>query len=77
MLSLSLDTLLKVSDTTSPQKLFDYDCVTLYIWITCTSGCFAIINVFIDLRSSYHVRKFVSTCLLDWKTMRGTPYYLK
>ena len=31
MLSLSLDSLLKLSKTTSPQKLFDYDCVTLYI----------------------------------------------
>ena len=31
MLSSSLDTLLKVSKTTSPQKLFAYDCVTLYI----------------------------------------------
>ena len=30
MLSSSLDTLLKVSETTSPQKLFVYDCVTLY-----------------------------------------------
>ena len=30
MLSSSLDTVLKVSKTTSPQKLFDYDCVTLY-----------------------------------------------
>ena len=28
---LHLDTLLKVSKTTSPQKLFAYDCVTLYI----------------------------------------------
>ena len=28
----SLDTLLKVSKTTSPQKLFTYDCVTLYIY---------------------------------------------
>ena len=31
MLSSSLDTLLKVSKTTSPQKLFAYDCVTLYL----------------------------------------------
>ena len=30
MLSSYLDTLLKVSKTTSPQKLFVYDCVTLY-----------------------------------------------
>ena len=30
MLSSSLDTLLKVAKTTSPQKLFAYDCVTLY-----------------------------------------------
>ena len=30
MLSSSVDTLLKVSKTTSPKKLFDYDCVTLY-----------------------------------------------
>ena len=31
MLSSSLDTLLKVSETTFPQKLFAYDCVTLYV----------------------------------------------
>ena len=31
MLSSSLDTLFKVSKTTSPQKIFTYDCVTLYI----------------------------------------------
>ena len=31
MLSSSLDTLLKVSKTTSPKKLFTYDCVTLYL----------------------------------------------
>ena len=31
MLSSSLDTLLKVSKTTSPQTLFAYDCVTLYV----------------------------------------------
>ena len=30
MLHLSLDALLKLSKTPSPQKLFDYDCVTLY-----------------------------------------------
>ena len=29
-MSSSLDTLLKLSKTTSPQKLFAYDCVTLY-----------------------------------------------
>ena len=32
MLSSSLNTLLKVSKTTYPQKLFTYDCVTLYIF---------------------------------------------
>ena len=31
MLSSSLDTFLKLSKTTYPQKLFAYDCVTLYI----------------------------------------------
>ena len=30
MLPSSLDTLLKMSKTTSPQKLFANDCVTLY-----------------------------------------------
>ena len=30
MLSSSLDALLKLSKTSSPQKLFDYDCATLY-----------------------------------------------
>ena len=33
MLSSSLDALLKLSKTTSAQKLFDYDCVTLWIYI--------------------------------------------
>ena len=31
MLSSSRDILLKLSETLSPQKLFDYDCVTLYL----------------------------------------------
>ena len=31
MLSSSLYTMLKLSKTTSPNKLFDYDCLTLYI----------------------------------------------
>ena len=31
MLSSSIDELLKVSKTTSPQNLFAYDCVTLYV----------------------------------------------
>ena len=30
MLSASRDALLKLSKTTSPQKLIDYDCMTLY-----------------------------------------------
>ena len=30
MLSSSLDPFLRVSKRTSPRKLFDYDCVTLY-----------------------------------------------
>ena len=38
MLSSSLDTLLKVSKTTSPLKLFAYDCVTLYILISIMTG---------------------------------------
>ena len=33
MLFSSLDSLLKLSKTTSPTKLFDYDCVTLYLHI--------------------------------------------
>ena len=40
MLSSSLDTLLKVSKTTYPQKLFAFDCVTLYMyaeWSACQS----------------------------------------
>ena len=37
MLSSSLDTLLKVSKTTSPQTLFSYDCVTLYILLLGTT----------------------------------------
>ena len=31
MLSSSLDAFLKLSKTSSPPNLFDYDCVTLYI----------------------------------------------
>ena len=34
MLSSSLDTLLKVSKTTSPKKLFAYNCVTLYVYFS-------------------------------------------
>ena len=34
MLSSSLYTLLKLSETTSPNELFDYDCVTLYTELT-------------------------------------------
>ena len=34
MLSPSLDTLLKLSKTTYPQKLFANDCVTLYYYIS-------------------------------------------
>ena len=32
MLFSFLDTLLKLPNTTSPQKLFTYDCVTLYVY---------------------------------------------
>ena len=38
MLSSFLDTLLKVSKTTSPQKLFAYDCVTLYVYSLTSAG---------------------------------------
>ena len=31
MLSSSLSTMLKLSKTSFPEKLFDYDCVTLYV----------------------------------------------
>ena len=31
MMSSSLHTMLKLSKTSSPQKLFDYNCVTLYL----------------------------------------------
>ena len=34
MLSSSLDALLKLPKMISPQKLFDYDCVTLYNFST-------------------------------------------
>ena len=40
MLSSSLDTLLKVSKTTSPQKLFAYECVTLYVNLKFTVKCY-------------------------------------
>ena len=33
MLSLSLYAMLKLSKTTSPQKLFDHDCITLYTFL--------------------------------------------
>ena len=47
MLSSSLDTLLKVAKTTSPQKLFDYDCVTLYVTIKKTFFKYFTIKYFI------------------------------
>ena len=46
MLYLSLDTLLKVSKTTYPQKLFAYDCVTLYITYFCIVSCVLCIYTF-------------------------------
>ena len=43
MLSSSLDTLLKLSKTTNPQKLFANDCVTLYIsWVFYTTKAWAV-----------------------------------
>ena len=45
--------------------------------VLCASHCFPIFNVFIDWRSSYHVHKNLSTCLLDRKIMRGPPYEAK
>ena len=38
MLSSSLDVLLKLSKTTFPKNIFDYDCETLYN-VHCTLGC--------------------------------------
>ena len=40
MLFSSLDALLKLSKTTSPQKLFDYNYVTLYIFPGTITNCF-------------------------------------
>ena len=40
MLSSTLNALLKLSKTTSPKKLFDYDCITLHE----TSHKFTILN---------------------------------
>ena len=38
---LSLETLLNVSKTKSSQKLFAYDCVTLYVlYVVCCKGLF-------------------------------------
>ena len=39
--SLSLYTMLKLSKTLSPKKLFDYDCVTLYVqnWVLVLIQC--------------------------------------
>ena len=38
MLSSSLYAMLKLSKTTSPNKLFDYDCVTLYMCYICLTS---------------------------------------
>ena len=46
MLSSSLDTLLKVSKTTSTQKLFAYDCVTLYVgYLDSMNVCFGVLLI--------------------------------
>ena len=44
------------------------------LMIRCASHCFPIFNILFDWRSSYHLHKILSTCLLDRKTMWGTPY---
>ena len=48
MLSSSIDALLKVSKTTSDQKLFDYDCVTLYILMDIDSGYITLCPLFLN-----------------------------
>ena len=50
----------------------------IYAAFTVCFRLFSDFNVFIDLRSSYHihVRKILSTYLLNRKTMRGTPYFI-
>ena len=48
MLSSSLDALLKVSKKSSPRKLFDYDCVTLFkenIFPTYLQSCYFAIKI--------------------------------
>ena len=47
MLSSSLDTLLKLSKTTSPQKLFAYDCVTLYIVLAAYTLMYTALDVYV------------------------------
>ena len=66
MLSSSLDALLKLSKTSSPQKLFDYDCVTLYFEVyifTPNVACFMdhTLNIYyIHLKNVFHGIKFGS-----------------
>ena len=47
MLSSSLYTMLKMSKTTYPNKLFDYDCVTLYVFSKA-------IIILIQVQTKYH-----------------------
>ena len=52
MLSSSCNALLKLSKTTYPQKLFDYDCITLYIVINVYFRSFLYKGNFFMKRSS-------------------------
>ena len=58
MLSSSLDTLLKVSKTRSHQKLFAYDCLTLY---------FASLEEF-GLRTKKQIYKVLTKVFIEEKT---------
>ena len=55
MLSSSLDTLLKLSKTTYPQKLFANDCVTLYV--NKKAGCFNFLSRILLLLYVYAVQQ--------------------
>ena len=67
MLSSSLDTLLELAKTTSPQKLFAYDCKTLYYNRTSKNQCKEC--TFCHLPHPSH--KIFIKCILGFLTLSG------
>ena len=66
MLSSSRYTMLKLSKTTSPDKLFDHDCVTLYVYALFSYIC---LIVYIMYWTDYSVRWTMNIALILVKNL--------